>query len=681
MANVIEFTIKAKNQLTATMGKINKTVATTAKTMESVGKKTTVAAGAVVAFTTAVANGVDQTGKFSSRIGVAVEELSKMQFVAGQAGIATSQFNMATQRMTRRVAEAAEGMGEARGALSELGVDANKFKGLGLEDQMATLSDAMQKVEAPADRLRLAFKLFDSEGTAMLQMLQGGSEAMRKAAADAKFLGLAISEQAAANAAAFMDNMGRATGSIKGTSRAIADELMPVLTGLANRFADSLAESRESIVSFVKNGVDALFTFGAVVMQVWDGVTESFTSVEGFSAFLDNLGAFASAAGSALLSFAKMIPIVIWEGIKAAMTIVGDFAKWMGKALMNIATGKEVSDFSDAMAKSVGGAFAKAGANMRKDLADPLDEFKAKTATVSKAAADVFGVNMDKARTDAKSAMASVMEFGEVVTSNTKARVTETRSFLDELYSVSADWLSKQKSMTEQYATEFFGIMQSTTAAVADGMAESIVEGKNAAEIFSNIGKQVAKQLIAMWVKVAAQRAVAASTNIASSIAEGAASMTTGLKEIAVNVFKAIAAIPLVGPVLAPAAVIAAIKWISGFANTAGSKGEQLAGARADGGPVTFGKTYLVGERGPELFTPNASGGITSNEDLMRGGRGGGVTIENMTVRILENVTDGGSLIGMDPNDLKEKYAVPLIDAFDDLAKQGVAFEFARHKL
>ena len=39
-------------------------------------------------------------------------------------------------------------------------------------------------------------------------------------------------------------------------------------------------------------------------------------------------------------------------------------------------------------------------------------------------------------------------------------------------------------------------------------------------------------------------------------------------------------------------------------------------GERANGGPVTGGRSYLVGERGPELFTPGRSGMITSNENL-----------------------------------------------------------------
>jgi hypothetical protein len=49
--------------------------------------------------------------------------------------------------------------------------------------------------------------------------------------------------------------------------------------------------------------------------------------------------------------------------------------------------------------------------------------------------------------------------------------------------------------------------------------------------------------------------------------------------------------------------------------------GGLFGGFRASGGPVSAGRSYIVGERGPELFTPGASGAITPN------GAGGGVVI------------------------------------------------------
>lgn len=48
-------------------------------------------------------------------------------------------------------------------------------------------------------------------------------------------------------------------------------------------------------------------------------------------------------------------------------------------------------------------------------------------------------------------------------------------------------------------------------------------------------------------------------------------------------------------------------------------------GGRASGGPVAGGTTYLVGEKGPELFTPGSSGNIIPNNRL--GGGGGTINI------------------------------------------------------
>lgn len=52
-----------------------------------------------------------------------------------------------------------------------------------------------------------------------------------------------------------------------------------------------------------------------------------------------------------------------------------------------------------------------------------------------------------------------------------------------------------------------------------------------------------------------------------------------------------------------------------------------LTGKRADGGPVSAGKAYLVGERGMEVFVPSVSGSVISNANLQRGRGGGGGTV------------------------------------------------------
>ena len=52
---------------------------------------------------------------------------------------------------------------------------------------------------------------------------------------------------------------------------------------------------------------------------------------------------------------------------------------------------------------------------------------------------------------------------------------------------------------------------------------------------------------------------------------------------------------------------------------------------KANGGPVTGGTPYLIGERGPELFVPGTSGGVMSNNDLRQSMNGGGSPVLNMS--------------------------------------------------
>jgi hypothetical protein len=76
-----------------------------------------------------------------------------------------------------------------------------------------------------------------------------------------------------------------------------------------------------------------------------------------------------------------------------------------------------------------------------------------------------------------------------------------------------------------------------------------------------------------------------------------------------------------------------------------------ISGTRANGGPVMGGGTYLVGERGPELFTPGTSGNITPNNAL-----GGGST--SITVNV--NGGDPNQVVAAIQRWVRDNGAVPM---------------------
>jgi hypothetical protein len=92
---------------------------------------------------------------------------------------------------------------------------------------------------------------------------------------------------------------------------------------------------------------------------------------------------------------------------------------------------------------------------------------------------------------------------------------------------------------------------------------------------------------------------------------------------------KALATYPPPFNFIAAAAVVA-----MGMAQVAQIRSQQYSG-RQLGGPVMGGQSYIVGENGPEMFTPNTTGSITRNGDL---GGGGAV---NVNFTIVANDTTG----------------------------------------
>lgn len=67
-----------------------------------------------------------------------------------------------------------------------------------------------------------------------------------------------------------------------------------------------------------------------------------------------------------------------------------------------------------------------------------------------------------------------------------------------------------------------------------------------------------------------------------------------------------------------PGKIRAAASWVTGGGGEAAPAG--VDGARAKGGPISAGRSYLVGEEGPEVVTPNKSGYVHPNGAAPAGG-------------------------------------------------------------
>lgn len=204
--------------------------------------------GAIGGFVKSAIDAGDNIQKLSVRLGASTEELSQLEHVAKLSGVSFQTMTMGLQRMTRRVAEAASGTGEAKDAIAELGFSAEALNKLGMSEKFKALAGAIKSVENPADRVRLAMKLFDSEGVALVQTMEEGSEGIAAMMAEADALGKTLSQAAAEDMAAANDAIARMGTAFEGLgvklAALVSGPLAEFATAMTDAFFPSNADQR-----------------------------------------------------------------------------------------------------------------------------------------------------------------------------------------------------------------------------------------------------------------------------------------------------------------------------------------------------------------------------------------------------------------------------------------------------
>jgi len=181
-----------------------------------------------------VADEMDRIAKAARKLGVSEKALVALQFAAGREGIAEGTINTAIQRMIRRVAEAARGMGEARDVLRELNLDARRLNKQNPAQTFREIIAALQQLPRN-DRIRAAFKIFDTEGVDLIRLTIA---TLDEARIKVEETGLAFGRSGSAGAQKFQDTMQDLRAEMTGLGRDIATEVLPRLNQMLDALAD-----------------------------------------------------------------------------------------------------------------------------------------------------------------------------------------------------------------------------------------------------------------------------------------------------------------------------------------------------------------------------------------------------------------------------------------------------------
>lgn len=237
--------------------------------------------------------------------------------------------------------------------------------------------------------------------------------------------------------------------------------------------------------------------------------------------------------------------------------------------------------------------------------------------------------------------------------------ISEQR-FQEQLLALHADYEARRKALTEKTANIGRNDMFERQANDMQKYNETVNRGIDLATGFAGIIKQSAEEGSAAWL-------------IATIAQKG---MLVAQAIMAANLAAVMAAANTPG---GPAAQMAAAETIQGWgyaqaALIAAQGVMEIAGAREKGGPVYAGKTYLVGEKGPELFTvPGTGGQITSNANLQKAIGDTGPSGGNAEFTQINNIN--GSGIGPQDLEMLKSMTIAIVDKkiLDDKRANGNA--------
>tara|TARA_R100000951_G_scaffold23528_1_gene19717 strand:- start:6037 stop:8163 length:2127 start_codon:yes stop_codon:yes gene_type:complete len=213
---------------------------------KTLGKSLSIGAGAagiaLTALTVKTMKATDALGKTSDKLGVMPEKLQAMQRAAQLTGVSVETANMALQRMVRRVQEASLGTGEAKAAIADLGLEAKELAQLPVDQQFKRIADAMGGVTSEGEKVRLAMKLFDSEGVALVNTLALGSKGLTDIEKDMAALGLTLNRVEIAKVEQANDAFLIARENVRSFAQAFVVKLAPAIKLLSDKFSDFAKE-------------------------------------------------------------------------------------------------------------------------------------------------------------------------------------------------------------------------------------------------------------------------------------------------------------------------------------------------------------------------------------------------------------------------------------------------------
>lgn len=517
-----------------------------------------------------------------------------------------------------------------------IGITADAFRGLSGPQALQLYVDSLEQAGVSQQEMTFYLEAMASDTTALIPLLRSGGAAMAALGANAADLGGVMSDETVASLDSFRLALADAGTALQGIGYRISGTVAPALTALTVAFVDAMREggALRAVLDALIENIDVMAASLAVAVAAF-GIryvgalalstiaTFSFAgalAVMRTALITTGIGALIVGAGYLVAKFLDLVAATGSFG--AAMTLLGEVASGVWEGIKTSAS---------AIPGALYGTWTQIKADFTEMISDMLFAWGGFMSQVAEGIGNIASTLSLLAPIPGMGMLSDLI--GDGVTAGINNLATATMAASNDLL-INANNMRSAAAASSTAASETVAEGFDRAREALAALNEIMQQGTNDTAEASDAARVLSEELQSIEegggaaaagideVARATENAAQAQEQWASNMAGHFDGLITGGKNLS-------------GVLQSMARQLESRGWQQLFMGIAGGGGgggggffsnligNLFGGFRAEGGPVSPGRSYVVGERGPELFTPGASGQITSNENT----RGGGQTV------------------------------------------------------
>lgn len=222
-------------------------------------------------------NAIDAVDKLAKSTGISTEGLQVFGLAAQKAGVDQVALSGAFGRMSKRLAEAAQGFGEAKPALEKLGLSAQDLTKLTPEEQFLKIGEAIGGLATQGEQAAAAFKIFSDQGLRLVPLFADINAQTEAARAELERFGGILSSQQIAGTVALKDNLTDVSQIFSNIVNQVTANLAPAINAVVDSFKEFVSSAGganigKSISDSIVSAVDYLLGVVDYIAPVFAGI-------------------------------------------------------------------------------------------------------------------------------------------------------------------------------------------------------------------------------------------------------------------------------------------------------------------------------------------------------------------------------------------------------------------------